>query len=151
MKEVEDEFKDIQKIRSDAKPGVGFKTVHVRKRIPDPLNGCKLTISDLKGVLRPAKIFKAVGFLRTRGAIPGSFAWTLDGDCMLWGTADNQGKITRFCLRGCPIEKTEPISEVFAKLTKDHGLCFVDWCAVTCIDTNIESFNSYFKHIIAKP
>jgi len=142
--EIEAELADIRRIYQKQRNGVGFKTVHVRKRIPNPLNGCNLPLRELESLLPPQKKFQAVGFQRTRGTIPHGFAWEIDEHSVLWGTTDLNGNVTRLCLLGTPTQKAASISDSFARLNTQHQLSFVDWCRATNLAADAAAIRQHF-------
>jgi len=144
--EMEAELADIRRIYQEQRAGVGFKKAHIRKRIPEPLQGCNLSLRELEAMLTPQKKFQGVGFQRTRGTVPHAFAWELDEQCVLWGTTDREGKITRLCLLGSPGPKAAPLTDSFAKLITQHQLAFVDWCRATNLTADPAAFRQHFAH-----
>lgn len=145
-REIRLEIADIQNIYQNERSGVGFKKVHVRKRIPNPFQSQPITLSDLEKFFRQQEKFESVGFQRTRGTIPNSFAWKLDRSLILWGVADNNGRIVRLCVQGVPEnENTLRFSETFSLLNNQYKLTFVDWCRKTVITSDVQAFTNYFQ------
>jgi len=143
--EIDLEFGDIQRIWNSEKSGPGFRKLHVRKRIPNPLAGSPLCVEDLETILPPQKRFEAVGFLRTPGTIPQSFGWSVSRNLVLWGIADSDGKVLRLCVRGLPEpDQVARISTALASLTQRYQLLFVDWCRTAKIHSELASFENYF-------
>jgi hypothetical protein len=142
--DIEAELADIRRIYQEQRAGVGFKKVHIRKRIPNPLSGVKLALRELEAVLSPPGKFEGVGFDRTRGTIPGSFAWSLDENCVIWGITDESGHVTRLCLLGSLGPRATQVSGQFAKLASEHQLALVDWCRLTNITSDMDAFRTYF-------
>lgn len=143
--EVEAELADIRRIYQSERAGVGFKTLHVRKRIPNPLEGCRLSLHELEALVEPQRKFLGLGFDRTRGTVPGGFAWHVDEHCRLWGTSASDGNITHLCLLGRPGRQAEQLAKSFAKVNAQHQLVFVNWCRVTSITSDVEGFRSLFS------
>jgi|SRR5882672_632341 len=142
--EIDAELADIRRIYAEQRAGVGFKSVHVRRRNPNPLPGCNLSLPELETVLSPQKKFQALGFQRARGTVPHGFAWEIDEDCVIWGTTSADGKVTCLCLLGTPREEAAGISESFAKLNAQHQLTFVDSCSATNIATDAAALRHHF-------
>lgn len=142
--EIEAELADIRRIYQEQRVDVGFKKLHVRKRIPMPLDGCNLLLLELEAALTPQKKFQALGFQRTSGNVPNGFAWELDEHCVLWGTTYPDGKVTRLCLLGTPGRQAPHISDGFAKLNAQNNLTFVDWCRATNITADAAAFRRHF-------
>ena len=144
--EVEQELADIANIYKTQRSGIGFKKVHVRKRIPNPLANQSITLPQLEAVLHPQEKLDSVGFQRTRGIIPNSFAWKLDGRLTIWGVTDSTGIVRRLCVRGVPENKNlAHISETFSALTGQYKLVFVDWCKAIKINSDVKAFENYFS------
>jgi hypothetical protein len=144
--EIQLEITDIQNIYQNERSGVGFKKVHVRKRIPNPFASSPITLSDLQNIFHPQEKFESVGFQRTRGTIPNSFAWKLDRNLILWGVTDNDGKVARLCIRGIPeSENSARFSEVFSSFDNQYKMTFVDWCIATNITSDVQAFANYFQ------
>jgi hypothetical protein len=142
---IDQEFADIQRIWTSERSGPAFKKLHIRKRIPEPLADSSLHLDDLREIIPPGKQFDAVGFLRTRGTIPQSFAWSVCDNFVAWGIVGPDGRILRFCLSGMPDpDEISAISASLAKLTEHHRLHFVDWCRTTKIHSDARAFESYF-------
>ena len=144
--EIQLEITDIQNIYQNERSEVGFKNVHVRKRIPNPFESQPITLSDLENIFHPQEKFESVGFQRTRGTIPNSFAWKLDRNLILWGVTDNNGKIARLCVHGVPEnENVTRFSEAFSSFNNQYKLTFVDWCRATNITSDVQAFANYFQ------
>lgn len=144
--EIQLEIADIQNIYQNERSGVGFKKVHIRKRIPNPFDNQSIALSKFEDFLRPQEKFESVGFERTRGTIPNSFAWKLDRSLIVWGVMDNNGKIARLCVRGVPEnENITRFSEAFSSFNSQYKLTFVDWRRATSIGSDAQAFAKYFQ------
>ena len=143
--EIDQDFADIRQIWSAERSELAFKKVHIRKRIPEPLAEVSLHLDDLQGMIPPRKRFDAVGFLRTRGTIPQSFAWLISRVLVVWGIAHDDGRIVRLCISGGPEpEDLSGICAGLATLTERYELCFVDWCRTIKLRSDVRAFESYF-------
>lgn len=143
--EIDQEIADIQKIWNSQQNGPGFKKVHVRKRIPEPLENGSLKLADLSETVPPQKRFQAVGFLRKPGSIAQSFAWSVCDDFFLWGVTDAEGGVLRLCLLGFPpADRVTEISAALGALAEQHHLHCVDWCRMTRASAMVE-FQNYFS------
>jgi hypothetical protein len=144
--EIESEIKGIQNIYQNERSGLGFKKVHVRKQIPNPFGSHQIDLSDLKKLFPSCGKFEAVGFQKTRGTIPNSFAWKLDSKLVLWGVTDDQNIIVRLCVFGVPeSENIKHVSEAFSSLNSNEKLTFVDWCVAATIASDVQAFENYFQ------
>ena len=138
------EIKDVQAICDNQRKGVGFEQVHIRKRVPAPLAQANLSVPTLKSYFPVESDFEAVSFLKTRGSIPGSFAWATSFGGVIWGIADPQGNIVVLCLlpdRG----NADQLAEAISKFTAENDLVFVDWCRRTAISGNGEAVRKYLE------
>ncbi len=145
--EIAEEFADIRQIWDSKGDKAGFEKVHVRKRIPEPMAGCALGLDGLRGALSAQKRFDAVGFLRTAGTIPQSFAWVICENLTVWGIADADGKVLHLCLSGLPGERdAASVSAALGSLTEPYALHFVDWCRMTKV-SDATAFKNYFQSL----
>lgn len=152
--EIEAEIGDIRRVRAesgkemdlgDGRKSMGFTALHVRKRIPAPLEGCGLEQGDFEAVLPVRARFAGVGFLRTRGLVPRGFAWTTENGVPVWGMADEAGKAAIFCLEWWPGEASLPgLATALAQFSAEQGLCVVNWCRVAVL-RNESDFAGYFQ------
>jgi hypothetical protein len=144
--EIEKEFADIRQIWASEKSGPGFKKLHVRKRIPEPLGESSLHVEDLSKVVPPQKRFDSVGFQRTLGTIPQSFAWSAGPHVVVWGIANPDGKIRRLCLSGlAERDQVAPISAALAEMTERYQIYLVDWCRTAKIRSDAKAFENYLS------
>ena len=143
--DVEKECADIRQIYATQRGGVGFKKVHVRKRIPEPLQDKSITLQTLEAALKPIRKYDGLGFQRTRGTVPGGFAWQLDGGVVAWGVADAGGKVVCLCLAGKPTTaNVATLSATLSALGTTQGVDLVDWCRATSVKPDAQAFSAYF-------
>jgi hypothetical protein len=146
--QIHQELVDIQQIWRSQKMEFGFKTLHVRQRIPEPMTGASLSLDELKKVMPAVKVYAGVGFQRTRGIVSHSFAWAVDRTFTVWGIADERGNVIRLCVSGFPEnEHVSAISEALSSLTRQHQLRFVDWCRMAENYSDAEAFKKYFGRL----
>jgi hypothetical protein len=117
--EIAAELADIRKIHEDRK-GVGFQSIHVRSRIPEPLAGRTLALADLTTALGDP-VREAVAL--SGSVVTGGFAYAIGGG-YLYGRED--GGLVREVgvARG-----TEPSG--LAAFARANQLVLVDWCAAS--------------------
>ena len=119
--EIAAELADIRKIH-DERPGssFGFKNIHVRSRIPEPLAGREVSLADLIAALGdPAR--EAVALAGS--VVTGGFAFAI-GDGYLYGREDG-GLVREICVAG----GTDPSG--LAAFARTNQLVLVDWCAAS--------------------
>jgi hypothetical protein len=114
--DIEAELEAVRAVRSQA-VGVGFKTCHLRQRIPDPLAGIDLRESEV------ASAMEAAGAARTDVAVgcrrvEGGFAFQWPGGTV-YGTED-RGRVTCLAITDRP----EP---ALLNLAISLDLVLVDW------------------------
>ena len=117
--EVAAELAEIRAIKAE-RTGAGFKRLHVRSRIPEPLAGTTLDVDTLRSALgEVARREVAIG-----GAIvEGGFAFRV-GDAVIYGReADGRIQVLAFT-RGTD-------TTALRALAKQHALLVVDWLATT--------------------
>ena len=117
--ELAAELADIRKIHDD-RVGVGFKTIHVRGRIPAPLAGRTVPLEALALALGgPRRDTVSLG----DGQVVGGFAYAI-GDGHVYGREDG-GLIQELAVaRGTD-------TRGLATFARDHQLVLVDWCAAS--------------------
>lgn len=143
--EINQEFADIRQIWISEKKDYGFKKIHVRKRIPEPLAESSLHLDGLRSIIPTQKQFDGVGFKRAPGIIPQSFAWSASLHFVMWGIADPGGKVRRLCLSGLPErDQVARICAALAELTKRHQVHLVDWCRGVRASSDANAFETYF-------
>jgi hypothetical protein len=133
------ELSDIRAIYEKDRKGVGFKKVHVRKRIPEPFSGVSLSLDELKTYLPQQRVYEAVSFNRTAGTVPHSFAWQSTYGLIVWGTADSRGVVELLCLTPSS-SHTDRLPEALSKLAQAKRLVLVDWCRVTEASGSLDAF-----------
>ena len=150
--ELAQELEDIRKIYKNEQQKFGFKNLHVRKRIPNPLSNASISLADLEKIVAPVEKFKGVGFSRTAGIIPASFAWKISSDAVIWGVTDEKGNIARLCFqKPARLSNSSQISEAFASLAAKHKLAFVDWIQAIQTEGDAKAFASYFEKAAGRP
>jgi hypothetical protein len=120
LREIEAEFADVRAIH-DARVGMGFKTCHVRKRIPDPLAGVSVDVATIHALLGDFdRLELAIGGPLAGGAlVVGGFAFDRLGTAVYGREVD--GRVAVIGL--------EPAADPFPLrgLARDEGLLLVDW------------------------
>lgn len=124
------ELAEVRAIRATQRSGAGFRTLHVRTRIPEPLAGTTLTLAEL-GLDERRPI--ALGPARGPGkAVASGFAAVSDG-CEVYGRVA-AGQVVALGLRsGIPGQR-------LAAVAVAHGLVLVDWIATTVARPDGERF-----------
>jgi hypothetical protein len=119
---IDEELDAIGEIHLNHRAGPGFRKIHVRKRIPEPLVPNALPVSEL-GALSARS-------LRLRGSerrIPDSFVRELGASAALYGIAD-RGDVRVLGLRVEGALEDDAL-KLLERLQREHSLLFVDWCS----------------------
>ena len=143
--EVLQEFDDIRAICEDARQGSGFSRIHVRSRIPDPLEGSALGLADLEARFGPAS--SALRFHDRGHRISGAFRYDLGGNWMLYGTAAGQQPRV-LALAPSADTRTAPaphLSAALDDLCRGHGMLLIDWCRCTLAEADSVEFAAIFS------
>jgi hypothetical protein len=111
---IEAELAAIREIRAE-REGVGFRRLHVRERIPDPLAGTDIALDTVRRGRR-----RDLGFAGGAGIVVGGFAFDA-GDGAIYGREDGGRVVVLGAWR------TEP--GMLVDLARAHRLVIVDWCA----------------------
>jgi hypothetical protein len=123
--EVLAELSEIRTIYAEHRRGPGFASLHVRKRIPEPLAGVSLAIGELEDLgTRGARRSIAIGpASQAEGSVVvGGFAFPFGGG-MVYGR-EEAGAVIALCLDG---DADDP--SALAALAHTHDLVLVGWCS----------------------
>ena len=148
--QVELELADIAAVRHLERVGIGYKRVHIRARIPEPLALVRLSRSAAKVLFPPEQEYEAVSFHRTPGSIAGSFAWRTEGGSVFWGVADNPDTVLWLGMHEGP-KHDEQFEGRLVQLMSEQNLLLVDWCTATLVESNEESIGLYFSRRSNQP
>lgn len=108
------ELADIRVVHEE-RDGPGFARLHVRERIPAPLESVTIQASELAGAHRPLAVHDHPGVLVT-----GGFAVAI-GEATVYGR-EVDGRLVELGVDGAAPD------ELLA-LADRHGLLVIDWCA----------------------
>ena len=121
---VRDEIADIEAILRDAREGPGFSKVHVRKRIPSPLQGGTMRDADLTARFGPPST--AVRFHGVGIRIANAFCHDVGDHWLLYGTVSGGQPTTLALARST--NSNGALAAPLTHLCKEHSLLLVDWC-----------------------
>jgi hypothetical protein len=116
---VREEIEAVRAVKAVHEPGRGWEHLHVRRRIPAPLEDVSLTLHE---------VVEALGMdprpLATRGggAVRDGFALP-QGDALVYGVAPH-GRVTALGIQGIP---DDVVGQLHA-LALRHKLLLVEWC-----------------------
>jgi hypothetical protein len=132
----EDDWRQIELIAADFEPeiaaelaaidqvhaereGMGFRRLHVRERIPEPLRGRDIRVDSLGHGPR-----RSLGFEDSPGVVSGGFAFDVDGGA-IYGREED-GRVLVLGMWGA-----DP--EVLVDVARAHRLVIVAWCPAQMI------------------
>jgi len=124
---MEGEFRAIRLIYEHERAGVGFKNLHIRSAIPEPLAGVELTLDLLRSEFSSAHEYDGVAFDHAAGLIQHGFAFRNPTGLIVWGQTDAQGHPLVVCLKNvnaCTLGVS--FDAIDAWLDTCH-LVWVDW------------------------
>jgi len=111
---IEAELAAIRVIHAE-RDGVGFRRLHVRERIPDPLIGTNIAFEAVRRGRR-----RDLGFVGSASIIVGGFAFEV-GDGAIYGREDGGHVVVLGAWRAEP--------NLLVDVARVHRLVIVDWCA----------------------
>jgi len=140
---VHQEIQDILAIYHTQCEESGFKQLHVRKRIPEPLSGVTLPLESLAQAFDIKKRFSGVAFNNSAATIVNGFAWQTGSGWIFWGQTDAQGNLVVLCL----LPPHDADAEIMAKKIDDfallNDLLLIDWVSVRLFGKGEDSFSIY--------
>jgi hypothetical protein len=136
---IDRELADVAAIYAEKRQGQGFKELHVRKRIPEPLAAARIDLSAL-----PAeRYFDGVGFYGVAGLIAGGFALRMRSGIELYGVTRG-GIVSALCVHVLARRGIDEADiNALQALAREHQLCVVDWC--DCRRVSPDEFVEFFE------
>jgi hypothetical protein len=122
--QVEQEFSAIRQIYQTYRKGNAFKSIHVRKLIPAPLDGVELSLSELKQRFEVAHEYSGIAFSSAAAVVENGFAFKISDQSIFWGKISEQGIISALCIQS-DVDPRNP--EVMVAMLKAKKLLYVDW------------------------
>lgn len=146
---IDAEFEDILRIFREQSVDngrfLGFKELHLRRRITAPLMG-ELTLSDLYSVF-PNNVhrYEGLSYLDAEGIIAGGFAFDF-GPLVIHGQ-EGEGRLKTFCIlpRENPEVDSATVASALDKIMATHALYLVDWARVQRLGPGVEEIRSYLE------
>ena len=141
--EIDSDLQEIYRIHKEQKAGHGFRALHVRKSIQQPLEPQSIPFTELDNFER-AHVFTGLAYLNNKLVVDG-FAFLTAGGISWYGRQKN-GFVQELCLATClPNDQTERDVEVLTKLMQKYELGFADWCRVFFANSEqADALKSYF-------
>jgi hypothetical protein len=138
----------IRRVHAEAWTGMGFKTLHVRREVPRPLEGLALSLETVGRIVPGSRALGGLTYEGARGLIAGGFAFVLPSSVRLFGLAEEAPAGALTVLGVAPGDRPGPAAaeaEALADFAAPHGLCLVDWCRATQVPAEREAFVRYFS------
>lgn len=132
--EIDQEIDAIKNIYENYSYKLGFKEIHGRGRIPQPLKGKEIKLETIKKSFEIAKEYNGVAYYQINELVVSSFAFEATGLGVFWGQVDEQGIVLCMCLE--PTNQTPKdmnYQNALNDFLTEHGLFFIDWCRVKVI------------------
>lgn len=133
---IGDEIADIEAILRDARDAAGFTKIHVRKRIPNPMQGSTLQASDLEK--RFGKPSTAVRFHGVGIRIGDAFCHDVGDNWLVYGTTAGGRPSTLALARSG--NSNGALATPLSQLCKEHSLVLVDWCGCRFAEPGSDTF-----------
>lgn len=130
--EVDVELDDVRRVLSGRRKGAGFDEIHVRKRVPSPLDGARVTLAEVEAAAGAKS--RPLALRGQHGAVKGGFAIPL-ADGMIYGV-ERDGALTTLGLHGAYDEAAGLLHPVALA----HRLALVDWCGARRLRALDEGF-----------
>lgn len=140
---AQQEVQDILAIYHTQRQASGFKQIHVRKRIGEPLPDVALPLESLAQAFEIEKCFSGVAFNNAAATIINGFAWQTASGWIFWGQTDAQSNLVVLCL----LPPHEAEAKIMANKIDDfllaNDLLLIDWVSVRQYGKNEGSFSLY--------
>lgn len=144
--EIANELKAIYEIHKNHRQGPGFKQIHVRELIHNPLKNLTISVESLKQHFGDMKEYSGVSFDGNNTFIKNGFAFMTKENLILWGDTSSDGSIQNICLAWDkkPSELIKMIDSL-SKFCKTNKLFLIDWCRVYKTSGEQKELSAYFK------
>lgn len=141
---IEEELEAIARIHTEHRKGAGFDALHLRQRIPSPLEDVRLTLAELRATLGEAAAWaEGLSFRGVAGLIEGGFSVQPSSAFALYGT-ERGGDITALGLsRTGASADVEGDARMLSALATRYQLCLVDWCAAARVPSSLQGVQAW--------
>jgi len=125
---IDIEMAAIRNIYATEHAGIGFKNIHLRSSIPEPLAGVTLSLRDIQTKLGVAHLYRGVAFSSMHAVIQRGYAFRTSNGLILWGQLRTNDEVTVACVGGLQdVEIRVESLQTFDALMAANNLLFVDW------------------------
>jgi hypothetical protein len=125
--------------------GMAFKKVHVRERIPVPMQSTQVALSDLLAAAGPrATILDGVSWMGVAGLTADAFAVRLISSIEIYGLSRG-GRVEVACFHNRRVNNvpTEDVHNI-ATFARANGLVLIDWCRMIKVECEDYMYREYF-------
>jgi hypothetical protein len=136
----------IRSVYETKRKGDFFSDLHVRREIPQPLNGAEVKLDELMRVIGPrATWLDGIASQGVAGLVAHGFAVRLLSSIELYGTIGVGGAITTFGVHNTRVNNIG-VADVGAlrAFAAEKRLLLVHWCSVTKLSPRDGEFESLF-------
>lgn len=139
--EADEEIASIRRIHETAAAGVGWREIHIRKKLTSPLFA-ELSLLQLAESLNGRPKLEGVTYRQARSPIADSYSLTLADGLLLYGLAPD-GRIGVLAISQYPqTSASEESIERLKTLARDFDLNLVSWCRCVRASPNDPAFRS---------
>jgi len=148
---IEGELSSIEEIYREKRVAEGFKALHVRKEIKEPLTSCNLTLTELKLKLEFTTVFDGIGYYTfggpaESGLVKNGFAFEGAAGLIVYGLVLND-VCTTIGITGSNVTDPEQAAGGMARLLANFELVLVDWCRAST-PSSAAQLQRYFETLV---
>ena len=142
---LEAELSAIKGVRTGfQRQGRVFETLHVRERLPRPLEGAPFTLGELRAALgEDGTWLEGLALEGSDGLVAGGFATRLGSGIALYGIHQDE----RLSVLGLHRKELLGVASremrLLASLAAQRQLCLVDWCAARQVPATAQDFYNW--------
>lgn len=144
LEEIKNNLGAISRIHEEERVGQGFRKLHLRKDIEQPLVSLHFPFAELEK-FEKGRVYDGLGYLKN-GMVKDGFAFSTVGG-LTWYGRQKSGFVQELCLANhLPNDQTEREVEILAKVMGEYNLAFVDWSRVFLANSEqMEHLQAYFR------
>ena len=143
---VEVDLRAIDRIHREQREGRAFKALHVRKEVPQPLEGTWFSVGELRTALGEGTLWRGGVCLRgTSGQVAGGFAARLPSGLEVYGF-EHEGRVRTLGLEWNTLGSArETDARLLAAFATPRQLLLVDWCRVEMMPASAPRLQAWFS------
>jgi len=140
---IESEIEAVKYIFKNHREGIGFKNLHVRKAILEPLNKKELSIKLLESSFGIRKKYEGIAFNTAAATIVNGFGLETNSGLLLWGQTNNHGIVVVLNLSHPEGSFSQEMVKEIESFTYENELYIVDWPKLFWGGSDKASFSDY--------